>query len=194
MERMREQGLPTRRDIIASAAAGAGVLLAGKLAGAQAARSPGRIDLHHHYFPPAFLDAQRDAAVRQNRPAAPGASLEGWSKARTIEAMDRYGVATGILFDFDAGPMAREHGRNQASRPRMQRVRGRDDARPSGPFRPVRGAAAARSRRGAARDRICVRHAPRRWRRHYDELRDLDRHDLAGRRIACARLRRVEPP
>jgi 6-methylsalicylate decarboxylase len=104
MERMREQGLPTRRDIVASAAAGAGALLAAKLAGAQTARLPGRIDLHHHYFPPAFLNAQRDAAVRQNRPAALGTALEGWSKAKTIEAMDRYGIATGILSISTPGP------------------------------------------------------------------------------------------
>src|SRR5947199_10393223 len=97
MEPMREQGAPTRRHLVASAAAGAGAVLAGKLAWAQAARSPGRIDLHHHYFPPAFLDAQRDIAVRQNRPAALGAALAGWSKARTIEAMDRYGIAIGVL-------------------------------------------------------------------------------------------------
>jgi hypothetical protein len=58
MERTREQGPPTRRHIVASAAAGAGALLTGKLAFAQAARPAGRIDLHHHYFPPAFLDAQ----------------------------------------------------------------------------------------------------------------------------------------
>src|ERR1700736_6368975 len=93
MERMREQEPPTRRDIVLSAAAGAGALLTGKLEWAQAAPSPGRIDLHHHYFPPAFLDAQRDAAGRQNRPAALGAAPEGWSKARTIEAMDRHGIA-----------------------------------------------------------------------------------------------------
>ena len=104
MERMREQGPPTRRHIVASAAAGAGALLTGKLAWAQAARSPGRIDLHHHYFPPAFLDVQRDAAVRQNRPAALGAALEGWSKARTIEAMDRHGIAVGILSISTPGP------------------------------------------------------------------------------------------
>src|ERR1041385_7978316 len=92
MEWMREQGSPTRRTIVASAAAGVGALLAGKLAWAQAARSPGRIDLHQHYFPPVFLDAQRDAAVRQNRSTALGTALEGWSKARMIEAMDRDGI------------------------------------------------------------------------------------------------------
>jgi len=104
MERMQPQGLPTRREIVTLTAAGAGALLAGKLAWAQPARSPGRIDLHHHYFPPAFLEAQRDAAVRQNRPAALGAALEGWSKARTIEAMDRHGIATGILAISTPGP------------------------------------------------------------------------------------------
>src|SRR5262249_28395874 len=97
MERMREQGSPTRRDIVASAATAAGALLAGKLAWAQVARSPRRIDLHHHYFPPAFLDAHRRAALRQRRPAALGVGLEGWSKARTVEAMGRYGIAIGIL-------------------------------------------------------------------------------------------------
>jgi len=86
------------------AAAGAGTLLAGKLAWAQPARSSGRIDLHHHYFPPAFLEAQRDAAVRQNRPAALSAAVEGWSKARTIGAMDRNGIATGILSISTPGP------------------------------------------------------------------------------------------
>jgi 6-methylsalicylate decarboxylase len=104
MERMRVQGPPTRRHIVASVAAGAGALLAGKLAWAQQARPPGRIDLHHHYFPPAFLDAQRDAAVRQNRPATLGATLESWSTARTIEAMDRNGIATAILSISTPGP------------------------------------------------------------------------------------------
>jgi predicted TIM-barrel fold metal-dependent hydrolase len=104
MERIRELGPLTRRDVVASAAAGVGALVAGRLAWAQAARPPGRIDLHHHYFPPAFLDAQRDAAVRQNRPAALSAALEGWSKARTIEAMDRHGIATGILSISTPGP------------------------------------------------------------------------------------------
>ena len=104
MERLREQEPPTRRDIVALTAAGACALVAEKLGWAQPARSPGRIDLHHHYFPPAFLQAQRDAAVRQNRPATLGAALESWSKARTIEAMDRYGISIGILSISPPGP------------------------------------------------------------------------------------------
>ena len=112
MEQMREQEPPTRRDIVALAAAGAYAFVAGKLAWAQPARSAGRIDLHHHYFPPAFLEAQRDAAARQNRPAALGAALEGWSKARTIEAMDRYGISIGI---FRSRPRA--HGSETSNNP-----------------------------------------------------------------------------
>src|SRR5579859_4029232 len=107
MERMRQPGPPTRRDIVASAAAGAGALVAGKLTWAQAAPSPGRIDLHHHYFPPAFLDAQRRAVSRQGRPATLDAALEGWSKARAIEAMDRHGIATGILSISTPGQIGR---------------------------------------------------------------------------------------
>jgi hypothetical protein len=114
MEQMREQGPPTRRDIVASAAAGAGALLAGKLAWAQAAPMPGRIDLHHHYFPPAFLDAQHHAALRQGRPAALGAALEGWSKAKTIEAMDRHGTRSGF-FRF----RRRAHGSEISKNPRV---------------------------------------------------------------------------
>jgi len=104
MERVREQEPPTRRDIVALTAAGACALVAEKLAWAQPARSPGRIDLHHHYFPPAFLEAQRDAAVRQNRPATLGGALESWSKARAIEAMDRYDISIGILSIPTPGP------------------------------------------------------------------------------------------
>jgi 6-methylsalicylate decarboxylase len=101
MERRQE---PTRRDVLALAAAGAGSLAFPNLATAQATRPPGRIDLHHHYFPPAFLDAQRNALVRQNRPPSLGAALEGWSKAKTIDAMDRHGIATGILSIATPGP------------------------------------------------------------------------------------------
>ena len=94
---------PTRRDILASGAAiGVGTALARNFALAQAAER--RIDLHHHFFPPAFLDAQRNALARQNRPTALGEAMAGWSKAKTIEAMDRYRIATAILSISTPGP------------------------------------------------------------------------------------------
>ena len=94
---------PTRRQILASTAAiGAGVALARNFAAAQTAET--RIDLHHHFFPPPFLDAQRNALVRQNRPSALGEAIAGWSKAKTIETMDRYRIATATLSISTPGP------------------------------------------------------------------------------------------
>ena len=71
MERMGDQGPPTRRDVVASAMAATGALLAGNSAWAQAARSPGRIDLHHHYCSPDWL-----AALTQHHKTDPFPGLE----------------------------------------------------------------------------------------------------------------------
>jgi hypothetical protein len=50
---------PTRRDILALAAAitAAATTLGRNFATAQAAAN--RIDVHHHFFPPTFLEARR---------------------------------------------------------------------------------------------------------------------------------------
>src|SRR5262249_30657992 len=96
---------PTRRDVIASAAAiGAGAALLPNLARAQGAAPARRIDLHHHFFPPAFLDAQRNALARQNRPTTLGEVVANWSKAKTLEAMDRNRIATAMLTLSTGGP------------------------------------------------------------------------------------------
>ena len=95
---------PTRRDVLAAAAAaatGVGTALGRNLASAQGVRT--RIDMHHHFFPPAFLEARRAALARQNRPAAFGAA-ESWSPAKAIEAMDRNRIATAILSISTPGP------------------------------------------------------------------------------------------
>src|SRR5437660_400347 len=85
---LARQWHPTRRAMLASVAALGGAPLARNFAFAQAGGAARRIDLHHHYFPPAFLEAQRTALIRQNRPPTLGALIEGWSKAKTLEAMD----------------------------------------------------------------------------------------------------------
>jgi hypothetical protein len=53
-----------------------------------------RIDLHHHYSP-AFLEAQRDAAARQQtcRPRRARRLVEG----ENDRAMDRYGISIDSL-------------------------------------------------------------------------------------------------
>jgi 6-methylsalicylate decarboxylase len=104
MQQDRQASLLSRRDVIASAVAlgGASVLTHGGVALAQQAAR--RIDLHHHFFPPAFLEAQRKAAARQNRPAVLGEAVATWTQARTLEAMDRNRIATAMLTLSTGGP------------------------------------------------------------------------------------------
>lgn len=74
----------TRRGFLA---ASAGALSSPLLARAQT--SPGIIDVHHHLSPPTFIDALLKHKLGE-RPM-----LE-WTPARSIEDMDRAGVATSI--------------------------------------------------------------------------------------------------
>ena len=51
--------------------------------------APHRIDVHHHPSPPSYLEARSD-----NRYAP---AQIGWSAAKSIEDMDRGGVAVSML-------------------------------------------------------------------------------------------------
>ncbi|PWU09796.1 MAG: amidohydrolase [Terriglobia bacterium] len=66
------------------AAAGAGALL--RAAGTTP--KPHRIDIHHHLFPPSYSAA----IVAQGQPPSPA-----WTPARSIEEMDKSGVALSVL-------------------------------------------------------------------------------------------------
>jgi predicted TIM-barrel fold metal-dependent hydrolase len=57
---------------------------------AVAARSPRRIDLHHHFVPPLFEQAARERNLFN--PA-----LNGLSASRSLDEMDRNGVASAVL-------------------------------------------------------------------------------------------------
>jgi predicted TIM-barrel fold metal-dependent hydrolase len=88
---------PTRRAILALAALGAAAGLPGgsSAAGPSGAEdkfdpAPRRIDVHHHFFPPAWLDVMRQ------RGAAPSPAQRDWSAAQVLEHMDKSGVATAI--------------------------------------------------------------------------------------------------
>ena len=72
-----------RRDILGAAAAiaGAAVVGTGDFASAQSAGR--RIDVHHHFFPPAFLDAQRNAAGAPESGQPLWAAITSWSPAKT---------------------------------------------------------------------------------------------------------------
>src|SRR5688572_23622705 len=52
-----------------------------------------RIDVHHHMLPPAYAALIADR-IRQ---ITPNPLVLEWTLARSIEAMDRYGIATSIL-------------------------------------------------------------------------------------------------
>jgi predicted TIM-barrel fold metal-dependent hydrolase len=82
-----------RRQFLAGLAAGAGSLLSahhspfGAEAFAQATASPAnprRIDAHHHFTPPSWVAALKDAGLKSGR--------EGWSVEGSLETMDRGGV------------------------------------------------------------------------------------------------------
>jgi predicted TIM-barrel fold metal-dependent hydrolase len=87
---------PSRRHFLGGlAAAGAGLALpaSGVLA---APPAPRRVDVHHHFFPPEYLEP---LAVWGKREGAGGLQpvQRDWSIAGDLEEMDRSGVATAIL-------------------------------------------------------------------------------------------------
>jgi len=77
----------TRREFLTGLGAAAAATLLP--APAWAATPAGAIDVHHHVFPPEFLTVARANSVSP-------AVIEQWTLARSIEEMDRNGVATAI--------------------------------------------------------------------------------------------------
>src|SRR5260221_10729919 len=81
-------GVSRRRLLTGLAALGAGSLVAGTVP--VAAATPARIDVHHHPSPPAYI-----ARLQPRAPLAP--VIKNWTPARSIDDMDRGGVATALL-------------------------------------------------------------------------------------------------
>lgn len=61
-------------------------------AAAEAQARRHRIDVHHHFFPPEMLKAQRDARAEGLSPG-----VLAWTAARSLDVMDQGGVATAIV-------------------------------------------------------------------------------------------------
>ena len=110
----------SRRSFLGGMAAlGAGALLLGERAAAQGgAGNPRRIDVHHHFTPPAYLEYTRmyntgaagaggrggASAVGGRGPTTPealggrgGSAYPGWKLEQDLEDMDKNGTATAIL-------------------------------------------------------------------------------------------------
>jgi hypothetical protein len=66
------------------------------------------IDTHHHFYPPNYLQRQKEFEGRRNIPAFPG--VFDWTPTRAIDNMDKNGVRTAVIslastpgLWFDAG-------------------------------------------------------------------------------------------
>jgi predicted TIM-barrel fold metal-dependent hydrolase len=67
------------------------------------------IDTHHHFFPPNYLQRQKEFEGRRNIP--PNAGVHNWTAASAIENMDKNGIRTAVIslastpgLWFDASP------------------------------------------------------------------------------------------
>src|ERR1700738_3812594 len=86
-------GMVERREFLRGLTAAALVLASGlpaATARARAVSSPRRIDIHHHFVPPLFEQTARERNLLN--PA-----LNGFSYRRSIDEMDRNGVASAVL-------------------------------------------------------------------------------------------------
>src|SRR5262245_37896818 len=80
----------SRRNFIAGTTAAAGSLMLSRETVAQRANdNPRRIDTHLHVFPPMYVSMLKEINVNP-------AGSDGWTLAKTLEDMDRYGTATAI--------------------------------------------------------------------------------------------------
>jgi predicted TIM-barrel fold metal-dependent hydrolase len=78
----------SRRRFVAGAVA-LGAFAAAHAPRVQAQTGPHRIDVHHHIAPPTWLEAMKNAGI-ENPPMA------NWSVQKTLDDMDKGGVATAI--------------------------------------------------------------------------------------------------
>src|SRR5215510_5202270 len=122
-----------RRELLAGLLATGGHLAFTRVAGAQSAASarPYRIDIHHHFAPPAWVTEVK------GRPLLQPANTT-WTPEKSIEDMDRGG---GRL-DHEPRTVVRRRTDDAAPRAGVQRLRRHARARPSHSLRAVRGDAA----------------------------------------------------
>jgi predicted TIM-barrel fold metal-dependent hydrolase len=93
-------GLVSRRGLLGTLAA-LGASLATPRARAADAPDPAprRIDVHHHFFPPGYVEHIEEVVGGK-----PSALMTGWTPAGILEHMDKTGVATGIASISPWGP------------------------------------------------------------------------------------------
>ena len=101
-------GASRREFLKVLAVVGAGALLRGERSAAQTTTNPRRIDVHHHFTPPAYLEFTRannqagGGGGGTGRSSSGGqlplsSAYRGWTLAEDLEDMDRNGTATALL-------------------------------------------------------------------------------------------------
>jgi predicted TIM-barrel fold metal-dependent hydrolase len=91
-----EDASPRRRFLTGLAALGAGAVLPGCQSAGPGRAGPSRIDVHHHLSPPGFI---KEIVARKTgqRP------LMEWTPAKSVEEMDKAGIATAITSISEPG-------------------------------------------------------------------------------------------
>ncbi len=110
-----DSGASRRKFLKTLAMAGAGAVLPGRGIFAQAISPsvlsmPGRIDVHHHMFPPFYIEAMKDQL------AANGFTLRQWSPAISLDMMDKHGIATAFVSPVQRLVMDSMSGRDEKGR------------------------------------------------------------------------------
>ena len=111
-----------------------------------------RIDIHHHFAPPAWV------AEVKGRPLLQAANTT-WTPARVDRGHGPRRRRRRGGVHHQPRPVVRRRGGDEPARARVQRVRRKAGAGSSEPLRPVRRHAAARRRCHVEGDRVRVRHA-----------------------------------
>lgn len=82
----------TRRSVLGGMASASLLGLSGRSAAATA--RPHRIDVHHHFLPPAYVVRKREQVIRISSGID---SVLQWTPQRSLEAMDAHGIETSFL-------------------------------------------------------------------------------------------------
>jgi 6-methylsalicylate decarboxylase len=93
---MREADLSRREFVGRMALATAGLSGVSRILHAAEASRPGAIDVHHHFLPPGYVEQAREFVAR-TWPAMRGVYGVAWTPERSIEEMDRHGIASAVV-------------------------------------------------------------------------------------------------
>lgn len=88
-----DRGLSRRGFMAGLAATTAAATLGAPAVRAQGAKT--LIDTHHHFYPPSYLQMQKEYEGKRNIPPYPG--VFDWTPAKAIENMDKNGIRTAVI-------------------------------------------------------------------------------------------------